>query len=308
MLMLKNTILFILSSLYYCSGYIDRFHNGKVVILMYHRVLDDDDPAIKYIQPGMYVTRSSFDMQMGFINKYYEVISLDELLELSVNESFKHDKQYCVITFDDGWLDNYKNAYPVLQRYKMPAAIFIVTNYIETDKWFWPDLISYIFLNNDISADDVVNLRLSNEEFSDVVSFMKDLYRTNKVIDYYFCDKLIVYLKKYTDDLIYKFINDLSFNYGLDLPKNRTLLNWDEINEMAKNKIIVGSHTSTHKILTNISLLSTCNELVGSLAAIQEKAKKITSVFCYPNGNYNNEIKEAVYKSGYRGLAEYVRK
>ena len=97
---------------YYVTGRYKTLLRGKVLLLMYHRVLDDDDAMQPFIQPGMYVTKSSFQKQMRFIRKNFHVLSFSELLDLWQTNGIDASKTYCVVTFDDGWRDNFVNAYP----------------------------------------------------------------------------------------------------------------------------------------------------------------------------------------------------
>ncbi|MDH5571882.1 MAG: polysaccharide deacetylase family protein, partial [Gammaproteobacteria bacterium] len=69
------------------------------------------------------MTKNVFDMQINYISKHYSIISLDNLLDIINGKTFDKNKKYCVITFDDGWLDNYINAYPVLKKHNAPATI-----------------------------------------------------------------------------------------------------------------------------------------------------------------------------------------
>ena len=109
---------------YYLSGMHKTAHQGKVLILMYHRILKDDDELIPYTQPGMYVKESVFEFQMDYISKNYHVLSLKDLMKAWKEGWLDKDKRYCVVTFDDGWLDNYLNAYPILKKNNMPAYDF----------------------------------------------------------------------------------------------------------------------------------------------------------------------------------------
>ena len=122
--------------LYYCSGKYRLANRGRVIILMYHRILEDDDVLIASIQPGMYVTRSSFERQMAYVNKYYEITSLEDLTKMWACDGFDRSKAYCVVTFDDGWRDNYLNAFDILKKYNIPATIFLATEYIDTGRRF----------------------------------------------------------------------------------------------------------------------------------------------------------------------------
>ncbi len=95
-----------------------------VPILMYHRITEGPNESL-YVKPD------SFLRQMAYIKwRGYNVISLDELVEgIKNGKKFKHNT--VVITFDDGYEDNYVSAYSVLKNYDFPAVIFLISNYID---------------------------------------------------------------------------------------------------------------------------------------------------------------------------------
>ncbi|MFH1442356.1 MAG: polysaccharide deacetylase family protein [Candidatus Omnitrophota bacterium] len=97
-----------------------------VPILMYHNIACG--------KGGSFVSPENFTRQMEYIKKKnYEVISLDELVESIKNK--KHlKKNKVVITFDDGYKDNFEYAYPVLKKFGFPAVIFLITDWIGNNK------------------------------------------------------------------------------------------------------------------------------------------------------------------------------
>jgi hypothetical protein len=97
-----------------------------------------------HIQPGMYVCAKTFEAHVVYLQKHFVVLALDDLLERWRIDQLDADKAYCVITFDDGWQDNYQFALPVLKQYGLPATIFLATDFIGTDRWFWPDQVMYL--------------------------------------------------------------------------------------------------------------------------------------------------------------------
>jgi peptidoglycan/xylan/chitin deacetylase (PgdA/CDA1 family) len=104
--------------------------NDKALVLMYHRVLNDEEvPA--GIDPGMYVSRSAFERHLTYLAKHHDVIGMDDLLEWIAGRRH-YSRTPCVITFDDGWADNYLVAFPLLHQYRLPATIFLVTDKIGT--------------------------------------------------------------------------------------------------------------------------------------------------------------------------------
>lgn len=96
-----------------------------VPILMYHRV--DKEEALK---SKLAVSPQVFQKQMSFLarNKY-NVIALGQLSSL-IKAKSKIPQNTVVITFDDGYEDNYLQAYPILKKYNLPATIFIIVDFI----------------------------------------------------------------------------------------------------------------------------------------------------------------------------------
>jgi peptidoglycan/xylan/chitin deacetylase (PgdA/CDA1 family) len=122
-------LLVFLAASFYLSWLSPRY---TVPILTYH----------DFGYAGIQVSPDNFARQMRFIKeKKYNVISLDELLEgIKEREKFTHNS--VVITFDDGYQDNYTYAYPLLKKYGFPATIFLITNKIGVDRKFlnWDEI------------------------------------------------------------------------------------------------------------------------------------------------------------------------
>jgi len=286
---------------YYLSCY-KLVHEGKVLILMYHRVIKDKDDAKEYLQPGMYVSESSFKKQMEFINRNYIIISLNSLIDAWKKGDLDKCKKYCVVTFDDGWLDNYQNAYPILKQYNIPATIFLATSYVGTNRWFWPDKLSHLLK---ISNKQIILKYLKNEysELSEsnkiFIKFKYFIENNNSLEGRELIDAGIETFKEYPENEINKALNKLFRLLDVQLPLKRITLNWEEIHEMSNNGISFGSHTCNHKILTTISTQEVDSELKESIKTIKAKNINYVSVFCYPNGNYNKTIESKVKDSGY---------
>lgn len=283
---------------YYLSGVYKTCNRGKILILMYHRVLKDCDETISYIQPGMYVVESVFEKQMDLLNMHYQVISLKELLVLWKEGGIDNDKRYCIVTFDDGWLDNYLNAYPILMKYNIPATIFLATSLIGTNNWFWPEKLTYLMLNSNKNILDIL-CRLGNSKkvVGDVLSSAikeKGNHERRELIDV-----IIEKLKSFSEEEIDGALNRIYKLLDLSVPGKRMLLDWDEITEMSKNGISFGSHTCTHKILTTLTLQEVNTELAESKRVLKERKVNFVPVFCYPNGSYNQEIQKSVKDFGY---------
>jgi peptidoglycan/xylan/chitin deacetylase (PgdA/CDA1 family) len=107
---------------------------GKIRILCYHRVCDL--PQTQDIMDLLNVSPALFDRQMSFLMRHgYNVITLEKLIEYKESK-IKPPAKTVVITFDDGYRDNYVNAFPILEKYSFKGTFFIVTDYIDSDRIF----------------------------------------------------------------------------------------------------------------------------------------------------------------------------
>lgn len=283
---LKSKIRHIAASAYYATGHFKTRLKGNVAILMYHRVLSRKELDQQYIQPGMYVLDDVFDMQMRFMKEHFHVISFQELLDIWENKSFDESKRYCVITFDDGWLDNYTNAYPILKKYDIPATIFLPTAYIGTNKWFWPDKLAFLLMQFAKASYKLPSSILTK------FPWLRD-FSIDEI------ESVINEWKIFTEQEIEDRIVEVAEALKLELPEDRKILNWQEIEEMSGHNISFGSHSSNHKILTNHTADVVQKEVVDSMSVLRNQQINYLNVFCYPNGNSNDVIAEIVKNSGY---------
>jgi len=119
---------------------IKSFNRRKLIILYYHRIVKDEE-AKDANKINMYTNFTRFNDQMKFLKKFYHLVNEEEII--AVLEGRKKLPRYAVwITFDDGYKDNFANAYPVLKKYGIPATFFIPTGYINKNGVFmnWDEI------------------------------------------------------------------------------------------------------------------------------------------------------------------------
>lgn len=109
---------------------IERFFKKEIPILMYHRLINkDSDKGVHTI----YCDVDKFEEQLKYLKKHnYKTITFKDLYNLS-NEERKKEK-YIILTFDDGYTDNYELLFPLLKKYNMKAVIYMVSH-LEYNKW-----------------------------------------------------------------------------------------------------------------------------------------------------------------------------
>jgi peptidoglycan/xylan/chitin deacetylase (PgdA/CDA1 family) len=101
----------------------------KGVVLLYHRVGPEEDPAYQPLAPV------EFHRHLDIVTSMYEVVPLDVLVRRS--EVGRSLRGLCSVTFDDGFRDFLENAYPVLERLQVPATHFLVSDCVETGQPTW---------------------------------------------------------------------------------------------------------------------------------------------------------------------------
>ncbi|MGB9878232.1 MAG: polysaccharide deacetylase family protein, partial [bacterium] len=95
-------------------------------VLVYHHIY----PGLRNL-PFLNVSPGDFEKQIKFLlTRNYKIISLSEMIEY-FKEKGKPPSRAVVITFDDGFKNNYLYAYPILRKYNLPATIFLTTGFIK---------------------------------------------------------------------------------------------------------------------------------------------------------------------------------
>lgn len=286
----------IVASTYHFTGYSLAQLEGRVAILMYHRVVTEKELRHSYSQPGMYVRKDVFEMQMTFLRKYFQIVSFQELLDLWKKEKWDKGQRYCVITFDDGWLDNYQYAYPVLKNNDIPATVFLPTDLIETNEWFWPEKIGFIlrlFYEQKMTREQVLSMNSILDKYH-WLTHNNGRCQEDKI------NSAIEKCKTLPDEEIQRLIAGMMTAIGLKLPEERLLMNWTEIQEMSQNGISFGSHSCSHKILTRLTGSELKKEIEGSMYVLQTRKVNYVPVFCYPNGDHTREIGDQLKCAGYQ--------
>jgi len=268
---------------------------------MYHRVLDNKDKKKAEAQPGMCVTKEFFNQQMKFLSKHYNLLSLEKLSEILENK-LPIPRKSAVVTFDDGWQDNYLYAYPILNKFNVPASIFLSTDLIKTNKLPIFIEVSLLLGESDLWPQKAINIFKRILRENNLSQSVKGLEEHNFSLDNRDSYSFMVKMMMLGDKFINIVANEMKKESGLDIEKwdnTRWMLNWDEINEMSKYGIDFGSHGLSHDLLINLNNDQIRHELIESKKIIEKNIGKPVYLFSYPNGDYNAEIKKMVQEAGY---------
>jgi peptidoglycan/xylan/chitin deacetylase (PgdA/CDA1 family) len=272
---------------------------GKVAILAYHRVVTPDDLNRMYIEPGMYVFREAFETQVRWLLERFEVLSFSQLLARFKDNEWDDRKGYVVLTFDDGWLDNYRNAFPILRKYQVPATIFLPTDYVGSNMWFWPERLAFIL--NSLSRQQVTPAQ--RESVRIMIASLPGMERaiaTGQGGHTIFSIGVIIEaFKLLPPSEIECLIRKLSELLEVCIPDERLTVNWTEVTEMAMNGISFGAHSCAHHLLTRLDERTLQSEVRDCGHVLEGLQAGYVPVFCYPNGDNNPTIQRLVEKSSY---------
>ena len=108
-----------------------RLRGEKLLVLSFHCV---SDPAERYFRPGMNIDRGDFAALLDGLSKHYRFGSLKDAVADRAEPT-------AVVTFDDAYRSVYDHAYPVLRERHIPATLFVPTDYIESGKLLWWDVV-----------------------------------------------------------------------------------------------------------------------------------------------------------------------
>ncbi|MGD9107939.1 MAG: polysaccharide deacetylase family protein [Gammaproteobacteria bacterium] len=117
-----------------CFGILTFFWGRKIPILCYHSVSEGENLELSPLSPLL------FEQHLKFLANNYQVITLAELVD-ALNNNKKVAKHSVVLTFDDGYRDNYTEVFPLIKKYKVPITVFVATGFIENEVNFFPNTI-----------------------------------------------------------------------------------------------------------------------------------------------------------------------
>jgi len=272
---------------------------NRAIVLTYHRIMPREEGESKAFE-GIRVAPGTFEHQMAYLRKHFHLLALDDLLRHLRNRS-PFPPNSCLVTFDDGWRDNYIHAYPALNRYEIPAVVFLTVGHIGTRKRFWQDRTFAILdgIREAAKRTPGLPLRYRNlpggMKVEELVAWPERKFREE-------VRKQIHSLKKLPLSRIEPILNEIGATAGMTggpTSDGDPFLSWEEIEEMHRGGIDFGSHGMSHDILTNITPDEVRKEALESRQIIEKRIQKSVYAFSYPNGDHDPAVKKCIGECGY---------
>lgn len=257
---------------------------------MYHRIVDNDvDPWDIVVSP------ENFDEQLKVL-KDYNVISLDEIDSvLDKNGSFPANT--VAITFDDGYIDNYRIAKPILETHEKPATFFIAKDAIEKQQEYWWDTLEHICFRNGPLPEELV-LDYSKAYWQKTNGRQLAAIDTSNSLSLYksLCDLT----RRMPSDVQNLFIDDLKAWSSTPFEQRPEYLAMQkhELLDLISNPFFtIGGHSVTHPFLPNFSHEYQHREIMESVEFLEKLTRNKIKYFAYPHGGKNATTLEIMSKS-----------
>lgn len=283
----------------YCAGVLRRARRAVartgILVLTLHRVLDDPDLVHSFSPPGMALRRSTFESLLRYLHANCEVVSLDRMPELNRKRT---RRPRFAITFDDGWRDTAKIAWPLARKHDLPISVFVCPGLAGKESPFWPELVLAALVV--AGKDGVVRkevgrvlaeagIRLAPEGGASSKRASEEVLAGLKRLPALERDAVVEKLGNVARDS-----RDFSESCKVD-----ATMDWEEMAEMMREGAQIGSHTHTHHILPTMTSTEAASELLISKKAIESNLGRSCSTFAYPNGSWSPEVRDLVKAAGY---------
>lgn len=245
--------------------------NSRGSILCYHRVSGYKN---NYFDPNYPLITSvkNFRKQILKIKSKYKIVSLDEFIHHINSNS---DEYLVVITFDDGYSDNYDDLLPIVNELQIPVTIFVTTSFLSSEPFiWWYELWSFIKKNEKIifnGKENSIKSKKQKIKFFNYISYKIINKKNNQNVN-----NLIDHIKNVE-------VCRLSKSISLKI---------DQLKLLKQNPYIsIGSHSVTHANLSLLNNLELKKELIQSKKKLEEIIEDKIDNFAFPFGT-NNEITE----------------
>ena len=262
---------------------------GGALILGYHRI-----ERITHDEYEVCVTPGHFAEHMEGLRKHAHPISMRELVQQLKDGSVQ--PRTISVTLDDGYADNLNQAKPILEKYAIPAMVFVCTGY--AGKEFWWDELVRLVASSEAKLGDLC-LEVEGRRF--VWDPPKGKLRTEAEVRRMFGQALYRFLLPLDIEEQSHAMNTIRNWAGVSsISTNERAMTHDELIQIADSGLIeIGSHTRHHPILPQLPVERQKHEIVSNKQDLEALLNRQVDGFAYPNGGATDETRRLVREAGF---------
>jgi peptidoglycan/xylan/chitin deacetylase (PgdA/CDA1 family) len=237
------------------------------LILLYHRIAElDHDPY------GFAVRPERFAQHCAILRERYDVVPLAQA---------DGTRNQVAITFDDGYVDNSRDACPILANAGLPATFFITAGPVGKHTEIWWDRLEQLLLVSDTTGEHV-EITIEGRRFYGDIRSADARARTHLALYWR--------LRRLRPDIIDSILQQLEYQLGVQ-PVDRETHRWVNVEELralsTTNGVNVGAHTLTHPLLAALSADEQREEIQGTRDCLERLLARPVSLFSYPYGGHD---------------------
>jgi len=259
-----------------------------LMVLYYHRI--GDATQTPYDSGTFSATAEELDAQVTYLKRHFYITTLEEACAMASGDAQLTTS--ALITFDDGYIDNYTLAFPILRSHGVQGVFFLPTDFIGGKKLPWWDIIAYIVKHSQCKI-----LHLGHPK-TQTIDLERDGYPMAIM-------HILRLYKRLSIDEGDRFISSLEEHCECSRPNDcaeRCFLNWDEARMMQQAGMAFGSHTHSHEILAKLSLERQQEELRLSREILESQLNQRIDTLAFPvggRGSFSDETIELLRRTGY---------
>jgi peptidoglycan/xylan/chitin deacetylase (PgdA/CDA1 family) len=259
-------------------------------ILMYHSVMDDPEEHGASFG-GIIHSTTVFAGQMEALARHYHPVALDDLVEILAGRK-SLPRRAVLVTFDDGYADNYEIAAPVLNRFGIPAAFYVVVNSITSGQLPWPIRVRHALLSTRkaIWTDPAARRWPLDTAAERLDAFAAACLQCGRLAGEP-QQEAVVAIEKQLDSAPYA-------------PQERLMMSWEQLHGLRKQGHVVGSHSLSHPNLAQLAAGEAEQELLNSKQKLEQQLSEPVWHFSYPNPvldpHWTDETASLSQRAGYR--------
>jgi len=265
----------------------------RLLGLCYHGVLSAECPS-NDARLLLAVTASQFDQHMQELRRNWNPVSVEQVRQ-SIEEGIPLPDKAVLVTFDDGFRNNLTVAQPILEKYQIPAIVFITTDMIGTGKLIWTvELIERL-----VSWEKT---RFTLGETEHILPPPDTPERTRTV------SSIMGALRSASPQESQAFVEQVRSQTTLDFSPDwkkelYEFMNWEEVRQIQQKGFAIGAHTVSHPILSKLEPEQLERELKRSKEQIEQEAGTNIDTIAYPFGSqydYSDEVVNKARDLGFR--------